>query len=750
MEEIIRLQEYVPLWDKWSVDYLLYEGNLSNVYQVRSGDEVGVIKVVSVPQIDNNSTQNVDNREQMNNYFHEVVGVLENEISNLSVLEGIPNILTYKEYQAFERKEEIGYDFILRMDKEQNLLEYVAGKRIKNDEIVQIIKEIARTLQSAHEVGVIHKDIKVENIFVDENGQSLLGDFALARKIESFQSRSRKVDSVYTAPEVMSEYDYCVATDIFALGMVLYLLLNNGQIPNECNRRTFKTIVPKPERAKEKLAEITLKAISYRARDRYASAEDFFQALSELTAEDFEFPEDYAESEEAKRRIQEEKERRQREEEERLRREEEERRIEEEHRKREEEERRKAEEKLRREEAERRAEEERLKREEEERIAAEERLKREEEERKALEERLRREEEERKAAEERRAEEARIRKEEEERRLEKERQKREELERKAEEERQKREELERKAEEERQRREELEKKIEEERQRREEEEQKRQELIRIAEEERKRETEKQLEKEKENSEAIIANSEFCQNASLDGAAIQLDATISDMKEASRNSKKEMEVVTGKGERESVEDDRFKEASKTFTNYSTNEKYDDISVENKDVKLEKTIEESKTLLGQMEEAEKPEFQIHASAREYSGFFNFEETAAFVEKTTKKSYDKTIDEEPYEHQFVKESLERTVSKKPLVVIIILLLVVGAGTALYCNKSTRTMIQNSYQKALDYFEKKDVADISEDSFLAITRNEFTITEYQVIHKNGLVEDKGLAKKACYTYQN
>ncbi|MCI8409652.1 MAG: protein kinase, partial [Lachnospiraceae bacterium] len=394
MKEIIRLQEYEPLWDEWKMDKFLHEGNLANVYQVKTKDNIGVIKVISVPRIqaESGNGQSPENREQMNNYFREVVSVLEHEVSKLSILEGIPNILTYKMYQAFERSSEIGFDFILLMDKEQSLLEYVASKKITNKEIVRIVKEVADILEKAHNEDIIHKDIKVENIFIGKNGEGMLGDFSLARKVESFQSRSyRKMDSVYTAPEVMSEYDYNVATDIYALGMVLYLLLNNGQVPSACNCRTFKTDVPKPERAKEKLATIALRAISYRAKDRYVSAKEVYNALCELTEEDFEYPDEYIEAEEARRKLQEKKA-----EEERLRIEEE-RKAEEEHLRKEEE--RKAEEERLRIEEERKAEEEEHLQKEEERKAEEERL-RKEEEKKAEEERLRIEEE-KKAEEER-------------------------------------------------------------------------------------------------------------------------------------------------------------------------------------------------------------------------------------------------------------------------------------------------------------------------------------------------------------
>ena len=658
MEEIIRLQEYEPLWDEWRIDKFLYEGNLSNIYQVKNKENIGVIKVISVPKIQTEvgNGQNLETREQMNSYFREVVSVLENEISKLSILQEIPNILTYKKYQAFERSTEIGFDFILLMDKEQSLLEYVASKKITNKEIVRIVKEVAEILEKAHSEDIIHKDIKVENIFIGKNGEGILGDFALARKIESFQSRSyRKMDSIYMAPEVMSEYDYNVATDIFALGMVLYLLLNDGQIPQFCNRRTFKTEIPKPLRAKEKLANIVLKAISYRARERYVSAKEFCDALYELTEEDLGYSAEYIE---AQRKLQEEKEQLYMEEE-----------------------------RLRKEEEERKAEEERLRREAEERKAEEERLHREAEERKAEEERLRKE-----------AEEERLRKEVEERKAEEERLRREAEERKAEEERL------------------------------------------CKEEEVKREAEERLRREKKEAELPSSNITICQEDSLNGAAIKLNETVSNMEMVSEkfNSRNE-KLEKNHGSTKSTYDGD-KETDRSFMDYSPTEKSGKFTIEQQEEqKLEKVIEESKAILAQIEEEdEKTIYKIHANENEYKGFFNFEETAAFEEKKISNDYDKNIDQEPYEQNYVNApKTQAKASKKPLVFIAILLIIIGAGTILYCNEETRTMIQNSYNKAIEYFEKKGVASLPEKDILAISKKEFAVTEYQIINKDGLVEN-------------
>ena len=131
MEEMFRLQQYEPLWEDWHVDKLLHEGSMSNVYQVKSEKSTGVIKVISVPKLQpegrlNGQGEN-EKYETMNVFFKEVVESLVEEIERVGVLNYIPNVLGYRKWQVFQRKEDVGYDLILLMDKEESLKDYLAS-----------------------------------------------------------------------------------------------------------------------------------------------------------------------------------------------------------------------------------------------------------------------------------------------------------------------------------------------------------------------------------------------------------------------------------------------------------------------------------------------------------------------------------------------------------------------------------------------------------------------------------------------
>ena len=104
----------------------------------------------------------------------------------------------------------------------------------------RIIKDVASGLDYLHEIGVIHHDIKPDNILVNEKGQFVITDFGISVKFRSTLRRnsSREVQKnmtggaiSYMAPEMFTESAESVnATDIWALGATLYELMT-GDLP---------------------------------------------------------------------------------------------------------------------------------------------------------------------------------------------------------------------------------------------------------------------------------------------------------------------------------------------------------------------------------------------------------------------------------------------------------------------------------------------------------------------------------------
>src|SRR6266513_569858 len=151
----------------------------------------------------------------------------------------------------------------------------------------ELIAKIARTIQYAHEHGILHRDIKPGNILLDGKGEPHLTDFGLARLVETESTMTRTLDVLgtpsYMAPEQAMGNNAAVSsvTDIYGLGAVLYQSLT-GQ-PPFAGGATYETIKllldteprqprllnPKIDRD---LSTICLKCLEKDPKRRYSSA----------------------------------------------------------------------------------------------------------------------------------------------------------------------------------------------------------------------------------------------------------------------------------------------------------------------------------------------------------------------------------------------------------------------------------------------------------------------------------------------
>jgi formylglycine-generating enzyme required for sulfatase activity len=137
---------------------------------------------------------------------------------------------------------------------------------------------------------VIHRDIKPRNILITPAGQAVLVDFGVAKlydpTVRTTQG-ARAVSPGYSPPEQYGTARTDARSDIYALGATLYTLLT-GEAPVESVLRTVGTALPPPRALNPNippaLEAVTLKAMAILPGERYATAEEFSQALRGLPA----------------------------------------------------------------------------------------------------------------------------------------------------------------------------------------------------------------------------------------------------------------------------------------------------------------------------------------------------------------------------------------------------------------------------------------------------------------------------------
>ena len=113
------------------------------------------------------------------------------------------------------------------------LRQKIASGEIPVRQAVEIGIQIADGLGAAHEVGIVHRDIKPDNIMIRKDGLVQIMDFGLAklRGVSRLTKEGSTVGTMgYMSPEQLQGYDVDSRADIFSLGVVLYELLT-GQLP---------------------------------------------------------------------------------------------------------------------------------------------------------------------------------------------------------------------------------------------------------------------------------------------------------------------------------------------------------------------------------------------------------------------------------------------------------------------------------------------------------------------------------------
>src|SRR5205085_6119264 len=110
----------------------------------------------------------------------------------------------------------------------------------------ELLVKIARTVQYAHEHGILHRDIKPGNILLDKKGEPHLTDFGLARLIEQESNVTNSLDVLgtpsYMAPEQAAGHtkNLTAAADVYGLGAVFYQMLTAQ--PPFLGRTSYETV----------------------------------------------------------------------------------------------------------------------------------------------------------------------------------------------------------------------------------------------------------------------------------------------------------------------------------------------------------------------------------------------------------------------------------------------------------------------------------------------------------------------------
>ena len=292
------------VWSDWIIHEKLGEGSFGQVFRARK-ERFGVtqeaaIKVVRIPgdDVELNRVQSGYglNEQELKEYFYPEVEKLKKEIVLMQELGEDSHIVRILDFEIIDAPDSIvGWYILIRMELLECLENYIKRANITVADVVAIGEDVLTSLEVCEERNIIHRDIKPANLFRSDKGVYKLGDFGIARDMRAgMGSLSHKGTENYMAPEVYLGKNYTSNIDIYALGIVLYKLLNKNRLPfmNEekltagsveraFQKRNTGEELPKPMEAPDTLYEIIKKMCAYNPNERFQTALEVKKALNE-------------------------------------------------------------------------------------------------------------------------------------------------------------------------------------------------------------------------------------------------------------------------------------------------------------------------------------------------------------------------------------------------------------------------------------------------------------------------------------
>jgi serine/threonine-protein kinase len=221
------------LADRYRIIGLLGRGGMGEVYRA---DDLKLGQPVALKFLPPHLAEDKDARARIRNEVR-----VARQVSH-------PNVC-----RVHDIAEADGYAFIS--------MEYVDGEDLRSvlrrlgrpsrEKVAEIARQLCAGLAAAHEIGVLHRDLKSANVMIDGRGRARIADFGLASFQHELPEDTVAGTPAYMAPELLAGAPPSTRTDVYALGVVLFELAT-GRSPfpsatiGELRRLKLASLPPSP------------------------------------------------------------------------------------------------------------------------------------------------------------------------------------------------------------------------------------------------------------------------------------------------------------------------------------------------------------------------------------------------------------------------------------------------------------------------------------------------------------------------